>query len=62
MFPVKYLDYQFLKDYTLTNIIMHELWTSRNKFEKDNILPNIERSVKTINSKLKYIIDVRYKH
>ena len=47
---------------TLTNIIIHELWTSRNKFEKDNILPNIERSVKTINSKLKYIIEVQYKH
>ena len=45
---------------TLTNIIIHELWTSRNKFEKDNILPSIERSVKTINSKLKYIIEVQY--
>ena len=47
---------------TLTNIIIHELWTSRNKFEKDSILPNIERIVKTINSKLKYIIEVQYKH
>ena len=47
---------------TLTNLIIHELWTSRNKFEKDNILPNIERSVKTINSRIKYIIEVQFRH
>ena len=47
---------------TLTNLIVNELWTSRNKFEKDRVLPNIERSVKTINSRMKYILDVQYRH
>ena len=42
----------------LTNIILHELWTPRNKFEKDNILPNIDRSVTTINPMLKDILEV----
>ena len=47
---------------TLTNLIVNELWTSRNKFEKDHVLPNIERSVKTINSRMKYILDVQFRH
>ena len=41
---------------TLTNIILQEIWNSRNKFEKENLLPNIERSVKTINSKIRFIV------
>ena len=47
---------------TLTNIIIHELWTSRNKFEKDNTLPNIERSVKTINTRMGNILEIRFRH
>ena len=47
---------------TLTNIILQEIWNSRNKFEKENLLPNIERSVKTINSKVKYIISTHFSH
>ena len=47
---------------TLTNIILFELWTSRNKFEKDCVLPNIERSVKTINSRMTTIISAQYQH
>ena len=47
---------------TLTNIIIHELWTSRNKFEKDNTLPNIERSVKTINTRMSNILKIQHKH
>ena len=47
---------------TLTNIIIHELWTSRNKFEKDNILPNIERSVKTINTRMGNILEMQFRH
>ena len=47
---------------TLTNLIVNEIWTPRNKFEKDRVLPNIERSVKTINSRMKYILDVQYRH
>ena len=45
---------------TLTNIILQELWNSRNKFEKENLLPNIERSVKTINAKMEFIIKTHY--
>ena len=47
---------------TLTNTIINELWTSRNKFEKDNTLPNIERSVKTINTRMRYLIEIYYRH
>ena len=47
---------------TLTTIILQEIWNSRTKFEKENLLPNIERSIKTINSKLGFIISTHFTH
>ena len=47
---------------TLTNIIIHELWTSRNRFEKENTLPNVHRSVQTINTRMTNILETHYKH
>ena len=45
---------------TITEIIIMELWNSRNKNEKENITPNRERSIKRINKKLTNIVTAHY--
>ena len=47
---------------TITTIILYELWISRNKCEKENIQPNKDRSVLTINTNITEIIRVHYNH
>ena len=47
---------------TFINVVLQEIWNSRNRFEKENLLPNIERSVKSINTKIKYILTTHFKH
>ena len=46
---------------TLTHHILYELWSSRNKFEKEHTYPNIQRSVTNINTNIKRIITAHYK-
>ena len=47
---------------TITTIILYQLWNSRNKYEKEDIIPDIDRSITTINNNLKQIIVTHYRH
>ena len=47
---------------TITEIILLELWYSRNNCEKENIQPNLDRSTKTINRNITTIIETHYKN
>ena len=47
---------------TITSFILTELWTVRNNLKYDRILPNFQRSIKTINTNITYILTTHYKH
>ena len=47
---------------TITSFILTELWTARNKFKFDRIIPNHQRSTKTINTHITYMLTTHYKH
>ena len=45
---------------TMTEIILKELWTTRNKTEKEGIEPSKERSKNRINKELTDLIKIHY--
>ena len=45
---------------TLTTIILFELWNSRNKFEKENTIPNLSKSIKIINANMNSIVKAHF--
>ena len=45
---------------TLTNLILTELWTVRNKYRYDRLYPNLARSCHTVNSHLKFLLNTQY--
>ena len=47
---------------TITSFILTELWTVRNKFKFDRIIPNHQRSTKTINAHITYMLTTHFKH
>ena len=47
---------------TLTELILHELWYSRNKCEKEDIIPNTKRSIQNININMTRTIQAHYRH
>ena len=47
---------------TLTEIILKEIWTTRNKVDKENIEPSKDRSKNRINKELTDLITIHYTH
>ena len=45
---------------TLTNLILTELWTVRNKYRYDRLYPNLQRSSKSVNQHLKFLLTSQY--
>ena len=48
--------------HTITNFILYELWTLRNKMRFDYIQPNVERSVRIINTNITQLVTTYYQH
>ena len=46
---------------TITNLILTEQWTARNKLKYERILPNHERSLRTINAHITSLLTTRHK-
>ena len=46
---------------TLSEIILHEIWTSRCKHDHNEQTVNVDRSIKSINTKLKFLIKTHYR-
>ena len=47
---------------TITNYILTKLWSARNKLKYDRVLPNYERSLKTINAHITYLLSTHHIH
>ena len=47
---------------TVTSFTLTELWTARNKFRFDRLVTNHQRSTRTINTNISYMLNTHYKH
>ena len=47
---------------TVTSFILTELWTVRNKLRFERLVPNHQRSTRTINTNISYMLNTHYKH
>ena len=47
---------------TVSEIILHEIWSARCKYEHENIPPNINRSIQSVVTSLEKIIKTHYGH
>ena len=47
---------------TLSEIILHEIWSARCKCDKENIDPNLDRSIQSVVTTLETIIKAHYRY